>query len=195
MLILIGGGSCAGKSTFAAELNDAWIHRGKNSQVLSTDLFYKDLEGGETPEQHNFDSETSIDQELLYQICAEYPSGISSFPVFQFRAHKRNHSMELPPLQVLILEGIFALSFPAIVNMSTLTIFIDTPEKERYKRRFRFYSEKLGHSKELIDGKFFRQAEPYYKEHIEPWQDKADIRLSGEKEFKESISEIIQLFR
>ena len=85
MLILIGGGSCAGKTTFAAQLYVAFAARGVKSQALSTDLFYKELSSDETIRQHDFDSEEGIDETLLHEICVGYPLGISSLPVFDFK--------------------------------------------------------------------------------------------------------------
>ena len=194
MLILVSGGSCAGKSTFAAQLNRTLISEGLSGGTVSTDLFYHDLPADTPLERHNFDSEDSVDSHMMLNVCSRYASGTAPFPVFDFRTHKRSGIMEIPPLSVLILEGIFSLSFPQITALPSLKVFINTGDSERYKRRLAFYSETLGHSREFIDYKFFKQAEPYYRKAIEPWQYKADLAVSGEKDFGPAVSRISELW-
>jgi len=192
--MLISGGSCAGKTTFAAQLHKALVSQGIQSQVISTDLFYRDLPAGRSIRQHNFDAEESVDSNLMREICRNYHSGIPPFQVFDFTTHSRSAMLAMHPLSVLIVEGIFALSFPSITALPSLKIFIRTSDDKRYSRRVHVYTEKLGHSKEFIDFKFFQQAEPYYKSSIEPWQSKADLVVSGEEDFAPAIDALLEQY-
>ncbi len=194
MLILISGGSCAGKTTFSAALHEALNQHGVHSLALSTDLFYTDIPAGEPLREHDFDAEQSVDAGLMHRICSSYESGISSFPVFEFRTHARSGMLEVPPVPVLLLEGIFALSFPSITALPSLKICIRTEAAERYRRRHEFYSHTLGHTDEFIDFKFYEQAEPYYQASIAPWEHRADIVLSGEDDFGPGIEDILRRY-
>jgi len=194
VLILISGGSCAGKTTFAAQLHRALTAQGIRSQVISTDLFYRDLPAGMSVRQHNFDAEENVDRSLMLEICRDYSSGIPPFQVFDFTTHSRSATLEIHPLSVLIVEGIFALSFPSITALPSLKIFIHTSNDKRYARRVQVYTEKLGHSREFIDFKFFQQAEPYYKSSIEPWKSKADLVIPGDEDFAPAADAVLKQY-
>jgi uridine kinase len=194
LLFLVGGGSCAGKTVFASQLSSALTSRGIRNRAVSTDLLYRDLPADVTLREHNFDSEESVDKSLIHKICEGYPDGISRLHVFDFKTHSRSRTLDIPPLDVLILEGIFALSFDSITSLPSLKIFIRTGEEERYARRLRLYTENLGHSRQFIDFKYFEQSEPYYRNKIESWYERADLIVSGEENFDPVVAAILSRY-
>jgi len=193
MLILIGGGSCAGKSTFASHLERAVIEKGSTCLKLSTDLFYKELPYGTSLKKHNFDDLTNVDLPLMEGVVKEVQESKVAFNAFDFQSHSRTLKREEGPVEVVILEGIMAFSSQSLFQNAALTVFIDTPEKLRYQRRYQFYSRVLGHSPEFIRYKFYDQAEPFYQNHIDCFKGKVDKILSGVEEWEdESIKNLLQ---
>lgn len=191
LLILVSGGSCAGKSTFSSLLAKALRERGLRAQTVSTDLFYRGIPEGVSKREYDFDSEQNVDREALFELCTSFSEGYQSESLFDFSTHSRTRSVELPALEVLILEGIFALSFEEITSLPSLRLYIDTDQPERYRRRSRIYSERLGHSRELIDHKFFSQAEPYHKSHIEPKRELAELIIPGDRSYDPYIERVV----
>lgn len=194
MLLLVGGGSCAGKTAFASQLSTALTLQGIRNRAVSTDLFYRELPAERMLRDHNFDSEESVDKALIRKVCESYQEGIGPLPAFDFKTHARTRTLEFPPLEVLILEGIFALSFDSITSLPSLKIFIRTGEEQRYERRLRLYTEQLGHSRQFIDFKYFEQSEPYYRNSIEPWHALADLIVSGEHDFDPAVTMILSRY-
>jgi uridine kinase len=195
LLILVSGGSCAGKSTFSSELKRAVQSEGGRVEALSTDLFYRDLPEGVSTRDFDFDSEQNVDRAALFELCSSFSEGYGPATLFDFCTHSRSKVVELPALEVLILEGIFTFSFEELLSLPALRLYIDTDQAERYRRRSKIYSERLGHSRELIDHKFFGQAEPYHHTRIEPRKALADLIIRGDASYGSIIERVVMLVR
>ena len=168
MIVLVGGGSCAGKTTFSNKLNTYLNLNGISSYTVSTDIFYKDIPPSVSLKEYNFDSEENFDTEILHQILLNYKTGISDFKIFEFKTHKKSGKLNIPPVSILIIEGIFAFSFINLITDKLLKIYIKTENSVRYKRRVNLYLNKLKHSLEFINMKYYLQAEPHFIKNILP---------------------------
>ncbi|MDZ4183127.1 MAG: uridine kinase, partial [Candidatus Cloacimonadaceae bacterium] len=109
-LILIGGGTCSGKTTIARAI-------GKRLQslkhvIISHDNYYNDLSHLTREEalQTNFDHPDAIDVEyLLYDINAMLAGSAVNVPDYDFINHSRSEgNLCVANADVIILEGIFA---------------------------------------------------------------------------------------
>ncbi len=192
MLILVTGGSCSGKSTFAETLKEMILRKGHSCQVISTDYFYKDIQAECLLREHNFDSPDEIDQELLDTFCKTAGTEDFSFIAFEYSTHRRSHLLTIPISEIIILEGIFALAFERVRTLADFTIYIECDDDVRYFRRKQRYEEELGHSREMVDYKYFEQAEPWFRKEILPWRGNTDLLISGENHFKNNWNEILK---
>ncbi|MDA3900740.1 MAG: hypothetical protein PF637_09515 [Spirochaetes bacterium] len=188
MLILISGGSRAGKSLFASQLVEELQKTGLNSALLSTDMFYSEIPKGTDLYDHNFDCLQSVNSEYLINCCTEI---IKKKPVtiktFEFKTHSQSGSLNLNECDILILEGIFAFCFAEINKQASLKIFIDTQESLRDERRYDHYSKKLKQSDSFIKHKMFSQAKPFFDSVIYPSRTSADIIIDGGQPFDELV--------
>jgi len=187
MLILICGGSCAGKSRFALRLKKS-LSEAAPVVILSTDMFYTEIPPHTNLREHNFDTPGSVDIAYMIECCAKILSRQSvDIHTFEFKTHSRSGSMHVPVCDVLILEGIFAFYSEEIRNLASLRIFIDTGEQVRHQRRYQHYSQKLGQSDEFIEFKIRTQEKPLFDSVIMPSKNEADLIISGERPFDKAI--------
>lgn len=115
-LILIGGPSSSGKTTFAAKLSYNLRVAGRQPIVLSTDNYFVDRV--KTPKnaagEYDFEHLDAIDRELFNLHLQELIAGRKIVsPVFDFKIGQRKDAgveMVLPSRGVVIVEGIHALN-------------------------------------------------------------------------------------
>lgn len=193
MLIMITGGSCAGKTTLAEVIKAKLLGKGISCATLSTDLFYRELPFGTMPREHNFDSLEAIDMPLLQSFCQNGGKSPFVFTAFDYRTHSRTREMIIPAADVVILEGIFSLASEKLQELASCSIFVDAPVEVRYRRRLDRYTKQLGHSKEMVDFKFYRQAELFFERHVKPVKESCDFVISGTAQFEEEAEKLIPL--
>lgn len=184
-LILIAGGSAAGKSLIGQLI--AQRYADYNILVLSHDNYYKDLSllSPEKLEKYNFDHPESIDSHLLISHIKELINGgIVEIPRYDFIAHRRfqGTALEKAP-DIVILEGIFALYYEELLRLSSLSIFVDTDPDIRLARRMKRDIISRGFTVESVLDRYLEIVKPMHDTFIEPTKKNADIIIPGEKSF------------
>ncbi|MGB3626394.1 MAG: uridine kinase [Henriciella sp.] len=146
-LVAMSGGSGSGKSTLA----DALIARlgADRAVIFHEDGYYWPMRHYgpcETEEQRaaiiaqaNYDDPASKDTNHLVNDIAALKRGQSiDQPVYDYDRHDRSEETHrIDPAPVIILEGIHALSVPALLPLIDLSIYVDTPDDLRLARRLR----------------------------------------------------------
>lgn len=194
MLILITGGSCSGKSTFAKKLAGVLENSGRSCRVLTTDLFYHEPEEGLPLREVNFDSFEQMDLSEMHRVTFSLLNENQTiFSGFDFRTHQRSLELQSKRVDTVILEGLFALSLPELMDLCNLKIYIDVADSLRYERRLKYYSEVLKQDRELIDYKYFRQAEPFFQETIRKMKDKVDLLVPGARDNSPSLNMVMEM--
>ncbi|EGS22051.1 uridine kinase-like protein [Thermochaetoides thermophila DSM 1495] len=134
-IIGIAGSSGSGKSTLSQaivnKLNLPWV------VILSIDSFYKNL----TPEQskaaflneYDFDSPDALDFDALVERLRDLKAGKrAEIPVYSFEKHARlDRTTSIYSPHVLILEGIFALYDPRVLELLDMKSQVLRDQRDR----------------------------------------------------------------
>ncbi len=184
-LILIGGGTCSGKTTIAKAIGRR-LHDLK-TVIISHDNYYKDLSHLSLEEANrvNFDHPESIDKDyLLNDLTLMLNGNAVNVPEYSFITHSRSEGITcIAFADVIILEGIFALYYPELLDMANLKIFVDTDADLRLSRRIQRDIRDRGFDLEAVLEQYLETVKPSHNAFIEPSKKNADLIIPGEKEF------------
>ncbi|MBM4404152.1 MAG: uridine kinase [Candidatus Cloacimonetes bacterium] len=185
-LILIGGGTCSGKTTMAKAIGKRLSSL--KTVIVSHDNYYSDLSHVPLDEvvRVNFDHPKAIDLEYLIADVIQMLTGTAvTIPDYDFVTHKRMEGNTcIAEAEVVILEGIFALYYEELLALADLKIFVDTDADLRLVRRvYRDISER-GFVLERVLDQYLDTVKPSHDAFIEPTKKNADIIIPGEKDFE-----------
>ena len=178
-LIAIAGPSCAGKTTLAQGLVQAL----PEAVHFPLDAYYADLSDIplEQRAQHNFDHPDALDYGLLLADLQMLANGQSIHaPVYDFHPHTRQSvTRPIAPPRYLLVEGLFALYFPALRSLCDYRIYVDVRSKTSLERRIRRDSTERGRLEAHVRQQFTYQVEPMAQHYIIPTRPHADRVVSG----------------
>lgn len=184
-LILIGGGTCSGKTTIAKAIGRRL--KDLKTVIVSHDNYYCDLShlSREEANKVNFDHPDSIDKEYLLQDLDRMLKGEAvNVPEYSFIKHARSEGITcIAFADVVILEGIFALYYPELLQMANLKLFVDTDADTRLARRVSRDITDRGFEVEAVLEQYLVTVKPSHSAFIEPTKKSADIIIPGDKEF------------
>lgn len=191
ILALIGG-SGSGKSTI---LNGLREHFGARAAVLSLDNYYRpkeDLpvdENGET----NFDlPEVINDKDLVRdidQLRAGKPIQLDTYTYN--RDVMQSEKITIAPAEWLVVEGLFAMAYPAMEERIDLLGFIDAPAETRLQRRIQRDGAERGYTEDEVRYQWQNHVRPADIAHIEPWKDRADVVVDNTHHWQEGLQSLI----
>ncbi|KAF1816813.1 uridine-cytidine kinase-like protein-like 1 [Eremomyces bilateralis CBS 781.70] len=178
-IVGIAGSSGSGKTSLAlaivAQLNLPWV------VILSMDSFYKVL----TPDQSacafrnefDFDAPEAIDFDVLVDRLRDIKAGRKAeIPIYSFEKHSRlDKTTTIYSPHVLILEGIFALHDPRVLDMLDLKIFAEADADVCLSRRLLRDVEQRGRDIAGCMKQWFRFVKPNFHKYVEPQRHVADI--------------------
>lgn len=188
---MIAGASGSGKTTLAervAEVLDAVL--------LQTDDYYRPLDHLAYEERCavNFDAPESVDGALL---CRQTHSLLSretiQRPEYDFCRHTRKSFLSIQPRSAVVVEGLFALSYPTLSRQATLSVFVDTDVETCLDRRIHRDVAERGRTPDEVVWRFRNHVHPMYQRYVAPLRETADIVVSGEGE--EGFERVISLCR
>jgi uridine kinase len=189
-LILIGGGTCSGKTTIAKAIGNKL---GKtNTVIISHDNYYRDLGHLSEKEvmQVNFDHPDSIDHEYLLSDIRKILSGKAVIiPDYNFITHRRSvGNLCVDKADVIILEGIFALYYARLIGLADLKIYVDTDPDLRLARRISRDIQDRGFELNMVLHQYLETVKPMHEAFIAPTKKNADVIVPGEKEFDKVLT-------
>ncbi|MCU0315380.1 MAG: uridine kinase [Fimbriimonadaceae bacterium] len=189
--VAIAGSTGSGKSTLARD-----VAAEVGAVILHTDDYYRPLDHLTFEErcEVNFDDPSSIDSELLAQQVRDLLSGQRiQVPCYDFSRHTRfAHSRTVLPAPFVIVEGVFALCVPQVVDLAELRIFVDTPELDCLKRRVKRDVEERGRTPEEVVERFTYHVAPMFRQHVLPTKDLADMVVPGDKKRDENRVAVVR---
>ena len=193
ILIGIAGGTGSGKTSIANYLlkqfgNDELI-------VIEQDSYYKDNSNLSMDErnQQNFDHPEAIDIQLFNKQMESLLDGKPvKIPIYDFSSHNRIEQLQLvKPTKIIIVEGILTLYFESLRKLMNIKVFVDVPDKIRFKRRLSRDIKKRGRTLMSVTNQYESTVSPMYKQFVEPSKDFADIVITGGAKNKEAIDTLI----
>ena len=200
-IIAITGGSGSGK-TF---LSDKIIKKIGENKILKieVDSYYKNLIHLEMKdrEKNNFDHPNAFEFDLLYKHLNKIKNLRKiDVPIYDYKTHTRKNKFHTIKRihTILLLEGIFSIYEKNIRDMISLSVFIDTPNSIRKKRRILRDRKDRNRTLESIQNQYDRTVEPMYKKYVEPTKKYSNIIIKeiskndeGYVKLLETISELI----
>ncbi len=196
-IVGICGGSCSGKTSFARKIQETL---GSDLvTILYQDNYYLDQssrfdsEGGAV----NFDHPEAIDFSMIETNLNTLKSNESvDVPVYDFKTHARkDRTVEFFPRRLVLLDGTLILSRGELIELMSLTFFIQCPRDLRLERRLKRDIEERGRTPEGVKLQFDRHVEPMHQRYVEPSSANAGNVLTQDQYFNEAESIIEELFR
>ncbi len=126
-LILVGGGSCSGKTFFSSSLSKFL----GDTLILSQDNYFIDysMYSENELDSINFDiPEAFMTDILINNIKSIVVGKPTMLPLYDFKSHKISQWREYSDTpRYIIIEGIMTFNSDELLKMSNLKIYVDTP--------------------------------------------------------------------
>ena len=181
IVVAILGASGSGKSHLVSAMTSEV--RGATLTVLRVDDYYRDLNhlSFEDRDAINFDHPDAIEFERLVEDLTSLKSGEEIHtPVYDFTQHTRSAlSQSVGPADIILLEGVLAMSDPATRELVDYTIFVDTPLELCLARRIERDAVQRGRSEVSVRDFWETRAEPMFVRFVAPWRSDADLVIDG----------------
>lgn len=176
-VIGVAGGSGSGKTTIATKLSELV---GKDRSVLIPfDAYYNDQSSKnmEDRKKTNYDHPDSLEASLLSHHLAELLAGRTiQQPVYDFTTHTRSaETITVAPQKIIIVEGILLFSYPELVSLFDLKVFVDTPDDIRFIRRLQRDQTERGRTVQEVIDQYQKTVRPMHLAFVEPSKQHADI--------------------
>ena len=177
LIIGIAGGPGSGKTTVVRNIVDK-LPAGE-VVVLPQDSYYKDSSNVPAEERQNinFDHPNAFDWDLLHEhIKLLKDMRPIEQPTYSFLTCTRQaETVHIEPKDVIIIEGILALSDPRLRALMDLKIFVDADSDERLIRVIQRDVIERGRTAEAVMERYTRVLKPMHLQFIEPTKRYADI--------------------
>ena len=192
-LVGIAGPSCAGKTALARGVARA-LAPGL-ATLVSVDAYYRDLSGLAPAARlrRNFDHPDAVDEALLLEQLAELARGRAVLaPVYDYATHTRAPERRtIRPSPVVVVEGLFALHWPAVRALLGLACYVDAPDELCLARRLERDVRDRGRSAEQVRERYERTVRPMGERFVRPSRQHADLVLDGSGSLDEAVATVI----
>jgi uridine kinase len=173
----IAGGSGSGKSTVARGIIEA-LPTGAGV-LLEQDHYYRPqahLSEAER-ERVNYDHPDSLELDLLLSHLEALAAGRTiERPSYDFSRHDRDAvGVQIPPAQVVVVEGILVLTDPRLRARFDVKLFVDTDDDIRLMRRIRRDLEHRGRTFAQIRKQYYETVRPMHIAFVEPSKRFSDL--------------------
>lgn len=173
-LIGIAGGTGSGKSTLVRVLRSRFA----DICVVDLDSYYLDRSNipAERRDHLNYDEPGAIELPLLLEHLERLASGCAvAKPLYSFQLHARVGSEILHPAALVVVEGLFTLSWDSLRRLLDLKVFVDAPADVRLARRVRRDVVERGRTLHTVLEQYFSTVRPMHECHVEPARGHADV--------------------
>ena len=176
-IIGIAGGTGSGKTTVVRKLTER-LPKGE-VVVIPQDSYYKDSSHVPVEERQNinFDHPDAFDWTLLEQHIAQLKLGQSvEQPIYDYiTCTRQQETVHIDPKEIIIVEGIMALSDKELREQMDLKIFVDADGDDRLVRVISRDVVERGRTAESVMERYQRVLKPMHEQFIEPCKRYADV--------------------
>ena len=194
ILIGIAGGTGSGKTSIANYLLKEFV----NNQliVIAQDSYYKDNSNlpMDKRNQQYFDHPDAFDIELFNKQLVSLLNGKPvKVPIYDFSTHNRSEQQQfVKSSKIIVIEGILTLYFESLRKLMNIKVFIDVPNKIRFKRRLSRDIEKRGRTLMSVTNQYQSTVQPMYEQFVEPSKNYADMIITDGVKNKKAIDTLIK---
>ena len=177
LIIGIAGGTGSGKTTVVRKIFDSLP---KDEVVLlPQDSYYKDSSNVPVEKRQfiNFDHPDSFEWDLLSKHIQLLKKGESiEQPTYSYLTCTRQpETIHIEPRDVIIVEGILALSDKKLRDLMDLKVFVDADPDERLIRVINRDIVERGRTAGMVMERYTRVLKPMHQQFIEPTKRYADL--------------------
>lgn len=195
IIIGIAGGTGSGKSTVVKKILESI--NPEDVALLPQDSYYKDSSHvpDEEKQNINFDHPNAFDWDLLSKHISMLKEGKSiEQPTYSYLTCSRlPETIHTEPKEIILIEGILALSDKKLRNLMDLKIFVDADPDERLIRVINRDVLERGRTAEAVMERYIKVLKPMHLEFIEPCKRYADLIIPQGGHNKKAI-EILQMY-
>jgi len=192
--IAVAGATGSGKSTLAHA-----VARALGGTVLHTDDYYRPLDHLTFAERCfvNFDHPDAVDHAALSRDLRRLLDGRAiDGPQYDFSRHTRSVRRRIvQPAPVVVVEGVFALAYPAVADQCDVRIAVETVEAECLRRRIQRDVTERGRTPEEVIQRFTQHVAPMFREFTLPTLNRAHLRVSGERDLAANVDRVAAFAR
>ena len=195
IIIGIAGGTGSGKTTVVKRIIESLSK--DEVTVLPLDSYYKDSSNVPIEERQNinFDHPNAFDWDLLSKHITMLRQGKAiEQPIYSYiTSTRQKETIHIEPREVVIIEGILALSEPKLRQQMDLRIFVDADPDERLIRVIQRDVLERGRTAEAVMERYVKVLKPMHLEFIEPAKRVADLIIPQGGHNEKAIS-ILKLY-
>jgi len=177
LIIGIAGGTGSGKTTVVRKIIER-LPKGEVA-VLPQDSYYRDSSHLpiEKRQEINFDHPNSIEFELLQEHLKQLKTGTAiDQPIYSYLTCTRSEeTIPVQPTEVVIIEGILALTQPELRDLMDIKVFVDCDADDRLNRVIKRDIVERGRSVDKVLARYEDTLKPMHLQFIEPTKRYADI--------------------
>ena len=176
-IIGIAGGTGSGKTTVVRKLTER-LPKGE-VVVIPQDSYYKDSSHVPVEERQNinFDHPDAFDWPLLERHIALLKEGKAvEQPIYDYiTCTRQKETVHIEPKEIIVVEGIMALSDKKLREQMDLKIFVDADGDDRLIRVISRDIVERGRTAEAVMERYQRVLKPMHEQFIEPCKRYADV--------------------
>lgn len=175
LIIAIGGGSGAGKTTLSNALKerfqDQLIQLPYDSYCIGHPEYTM-----EERAKINYDLPSSYDSDLFYQhILALKQGQVVQKPIFDFTTHTRSQYEIIEPRRIIVIEGIMIYSIPQLKDIIDIKIFVHADDDIRLARRLVRDIKERGRTMDSVIHQYLTTVKPSFEQYIAPEEKSVDF--------------------
>lgn len=177
LIVGIAGGSGSGKTTVVRKIIER-LPAGEVA-VISQDSYYRDNSHLplELRQEINFDHPRSLEFRLLVEHIKKLKQNNAiQQPIYSYlTCTRQKETIEVKPLDVIILEGILILTNSQLRNLMNVKVFVDADADDRLSRIICRDILERGRSIDKVLTRYEKTVKPMHLQFIEPTKRFADI--------------------
>lgn len=177
LVIGIAGGTGSGKTTVVNKIINSFP--AGEVAVMPQDNYYKDLSylPPEERSKINFDEPQAIEWSLLVDQLKKLKEGQTiEMPTYSYlTCTRQKETVEVKPLDVVIVEGILVLTNPELRDMLDVKVFVDADPDDRLIRVIARDCVERGRTPQMVIDRYQDVLKPMHCTYIEPCKRFADL--------------------